>query len=229
MKKQARSRLAMSVSALAFGALLAPGLASAQSYGPVNDNIMTGSGIPLRNGDQTLCWRDGFWTPSTSDRRCDGALQPVLPPPVPAQVPAPVYVDSRYVLQADAYFDFDSSHLKPEGRRALEDLAAKIRGSNGVRHVLVLGFTDRIGSDAYNQRLSQRRAEAARRVLVDSGVDAGYVDAQGRGKDEPVVDCHNGNTRALIACLAPNRRVEIVVHGSRPTPVDPNVVAPAGQ
>jgi len=217
-----RARLAFTAAALAFGVVAAPGLASAQSYGPVNDNILTaGSGEPLRNGDQTLCWRNGFWTPATADRRCDGAIavQPMLPPPVVAQAPAPAYTEARYVMQADAFFDFDSSRLKPEGRRALQDLAGKIQNAN-VRHVVVLGFTDRIGSDAYNDRLSQRRADAARAALVEAGVDAGYIEAQGRGKAEPVVQCDNRGQRDLIACLAPNRRVEIVVRASRQVRVD---------
>jgi OmpA-OmpF porin, OOP family len=210
-----RARLA----GAALAALCAAPAAFAQAQGPVNDNwIAAGSGVPVRNGDQSLCWRNGFWTPATADLRCDGALRPVQVVQ-PVVVQPPPMVERRYTLQADTYFDFDSSRLKPEGWSALRELAGKVRDSD-ARVVFVLGFTDRIGTDAYNLRLSQRRADAVRSALVGYGVDPDLISAQGRGKSDPVVECGQRNERALIACLAPNRRVEIVVRASRAEPAD---------
>jgi OmpA-OmpF porin, OOP family len=130
---------------------------------------------------------------------------PPPPPPPPAQ-PQP----RRYILQADAMFDFDSSTLNDEGRRRIAEIANKIKGED-VRSVLVLGFTDRIGPQHYNWQLSRRRAEAARVALIEDGVPEDWIEAQGHGSDNPRVECTDAQSRAdLISCLAPNRRVEVI-------------------
>jgi OOP family OmpA-OmpF porin len=79
-----------------------------------------------------------------------------------------------------------------------------------VEFVLVTGHTDLIGSDAYNQKLSERRANAVRKYLAAHGIDATRIKSEGKGKNEPVVDCKGvRGTKSLIECLAPNRRVVV--------------------
>jgi len=112
-------------------------------------------------------------------------------------------------LSADALFAFDSATLTQAGRRSVDALLQQVRSASQVQTIQVLGYTDRIGSDGYNQVLSHRRAQAVRDALVQGGVPAAAIVAEGRGKADPLVNCTQGNRQAVIACLAPNRRVEI--------------------
>jgi OOP family OmpA-OmpF porin len=139
-------------------------------------------------------------------------------PPVVAQAaPAPAPVVHKHVtFDADTLFTFNTSTLRPEGYRALDKFVAELKTTT-FSQVHVLGYTDRIGSDAYNQKLSQRRADAVKAYLVDSaGVDASKVDAEGKGKSNPITQpgqCGAGRSKATIACLQPDRRVDIEVAG----------------
>ena len=110
---------------------------------------------------------------------------------------------------ADAFFDFDKSVLKPEGRAKLDDLVSKIRGIN-LEVIIAVGHTDSIGTDAYNQRLSVRRAEAVKAYLVSKGIERNRVYTEGKGEKQPVADNRTKEGRAK------NRRVEIEVVGTRP-------------
>ena len=109
---------------------------------------------------------------------------------------------------ADAFFDFDKSVLKPEGRAKLDDLVSKIRDVN-LEVIIAVGHTDSIGSDAYNQRLSVRRAEAVKAYLVTKGIERNRVYTEGKGEKQPVADNRTKEGRAK------NRRVEIEVVGTR--------------
>ncbi|MET4617233.1 OOP family OmpA-OmpF porin [Stenotrophomonas sp. 2619] len=147
----------------------------------------------------------GYWKPQA----CAGLLQPPAPPPPPPP-PAPAPMPSEPVrLSADALFAFDSATLTEAGRRSVDALLQQVRSASQVQTIQVLGYTDRIGSDGYNQVLSHRRAQAVRDALVQGGVPAAAIVAEGRGKADPLVNCTQGNRQAVIACLAPNRRVEI--------------------
>jgi OOP family OmpA-OmpF porin len=122
-------------------------------------------------------------------------------------------------FSSDSLFDFDRSVVKPAGRQALDKFAADLRDLQ-YDTVKVTGHTDRIGSHAYNQKLSTRRAEAVSAYLIDSGgVPASKVQAVGVDGAHPVTrpeDCKgNKATPQLIACLQPDRRVEVVVSGTR--------------
>ena len=144
-----------------------------------------------------------------------GAAYPPPPPPVVKPVPAP----KRFTLSADALFNFDQAIVKPEGRRQLDKLAADLKGArfdvNKKAMVTVTGHTDRLGSAAYNMRLSMRRAEAVKAYLVELGIPAAKIVATGEGETHPVTkpgECKGDKaTKELIACLQPNRRVEIEV------------------
>jgi OmpA-OmpF porin, OOP family len=189
------------------------------------DNWVNGiDGLPWKNGTSELCWRNGSWTPATAKAECDGALKPVVaapppapappppaappPPPPPAPVVAPVATSEKVTFAADAFFDFDKSVLKPEGKAKLDDLVSKMGGIN-LEVIIAVGHTDSVGSDAYNQKLSVRRSEAVKAYLVTKGVEKNRVYTEGKGEKQPVADNKTAEGRAK------NRRVEIEVVGTR--------------
>ncbi len=217
MKKLNKVAMMFAVAALATAAG-AQTRVTAANGGPTIDNWQNGTGeLVWKNGTNELCWRDANWTPATAAAGCDGALVPpaaavppapgvVPPPPAPAQPPA--VAASKVTFAADAFFDFDKSVLKPEGRAKLTDLVEKIRGVN-LEVIIAVGHTDSIGSDAYNQRLSVRRAEAVKAFLVSKGIERNRVYTEGKGEKQPVADNRTKEGRAK------NRRVEIEVVGTR--------------
>ncbi|MDR5814229.1 MULTISPECIES: outer membrane protein OmpA [unclassified Caballeronia] len=187
----------------------------------VNDNWVNGTGEYVwMNGTNELCWRDAFWTPATANAKCDGALVAQAPtPPAPVAPPPPVIQSQKVTYQADALFDFDKAVLKPAGKQQLDDLASKI-GALNLEVVVATGYTDRIGSDAYNNRLSLRRAQAVKAYLVSKGIESNRIYTEGKGKRDPVTGgkCQQKNRKQLIACLAPDRRVEVEVVGTTRQP-----------
>ena len=181
-----------------------------------NNNWVNGTGEYVwMNGTNELCWRDAFWTPATANAKCDGALVAQAPtPPAPPAPVAPAITSQKITYQADTLFDFDKAILKPAGKEKLDDLASKIQGLN-LEVVVATGYTDRIGSDKYNDRLSLRRAQAVKAYLVSKGIEANRIYTEGKGKRNPVTTgCNQKNRKQLIACLAPDRRVEVEVVGT---------------
>ena len=175
-----------------------------------------------------LCWRDNFWTPATAVAECDGALKPVVaevappapapapapvapaPAPAPAVVVAPVPSSEKVTYAADAFFDFDKAILKPEAKTKLDDLVSKTKEIN-LEVIIAVGHTDGVGTDAYNDKLSVRRAESIKTYLTSKGLEANRVYTEGKGKKQPVADNKTAEGRAK------NRRVEIEVVGTRAT------------
>ena len=182
------------------------------------DNWKNGSGdLVWKNGTNELCWRDSFWTPATAAAGCDGALvapaaAPAVVVVVPAVRPAPAPVAppaaSKVTYAADAFFDFDKYVLKPEGKAKLDDLVGKVKGVN-LEVIIAVGHTDWIGTVEYNQKLSERRANAVKAYLVSKGIEKNRVYTEGKGKKQPVADNKTAEGRAK------NRRVEIEVVGTR--------------
>lgn len=187
----------------------------AANGGNVIDNWQNGtSELVWKNGTNELCWRDANWTPATAAVDCDGALKvqaaapaPAVVAPAPAPAPAPA-VASKVTYSADAFFDFDKSVLKPAGKAKLDDLTGKIKDIN-LEVIIAVGHTDSVGSAAYNQKLSVRRAEAVKAYLVSKGIEKSRVYTEGKGKTQPVAD------NKTAAGRAQNRRVEIEVVGTR--------------
>ncbi|WP_426104998.1 OmpA family protein [Massilia sp. TSP1-1-2] len=132
----------------------------------------------------------------------------VEPAPQPAPMPAPVPVSEKVSFAAEALFDFDKSVVKPEGKAALDDLLTKLAGMN-TEVMVTVGHTDSVGTDAYNQRLSLRRAEAVKAYIVSKGIDASRVYTEGKGESQPLADNNTAEGRAK------NRRVTVEVVGTR--------------
>jgi len=133
---------------------------------------------------------------------------PVANPPPSAPLPLPAPRFERYTLSATELFGFDRDKLRmPQPK--LDEIATALGGHNEVNRVVIIGYADRIGSDQYNQKLSERRAMAVKNYLVSKGISGSRLDAQGRGEANPVVVCNDKNRPALIKCLEPNRRVEV--------------------
>ena len=128
------------------------------------------------------------------------------PPPAPVAPPPPVY--QKITLSATELFAFNSAMLSiPQPK--LDDIAAALNANPQINQVVITGYADRIGSDQYNLKLSERRANSVKTYLNEKGVDGQRLNAVGKGESNPVVVCNNKKRADLIACLEPNRRVEI--------------------
>jgi len=186
----------------------------------------------------TVCVRTSDWTPARAAAAeagafCDPDLQPkkkaAAAPPGPAPVPPPKpqaetakpapqkLLPQKINFSADALFDFDKADLRPEGQAMLEDLTRVLQGAT-YEVILAIGHADRIGSTNYNQKLSVRRAETVKKYLVEKGIAPNRVYAEGKGETQPLTksaDCRVKNRKALIACLQPDRRVDVEVSGTK--------------
>ena len=148
---------------------------------------------------------------STIALGCGGSTPP---PEAKAPAPAPAPAAAQIVRSFQVFFDFDKSNIRPDARPIIEEAANNAR-KGGASRINLTGHTDRAGSDAYNQRLSVRRAEAVKNYMVSKGIPANRIYTEGKGKAQPVKDCKDTNRKALIACLQPNRRVEVEIVGTR--------------
>ena len=213
--------------------------------GAPDNNVVRSGRYGTNNASCNLCWRTGFWTPAMAIAECDPDLvkkaappapapavapaapvappaetAPVAPAPAPAAPAAPVAPPApsvqKITLASKALFDFDKAILKPEGQAVLDrEIVSRIKEVQKLELVLVTGHTDRLGSQQYNQKLSERRAAAVAAYLAAKGVAKDKIETLGMGKTQPVpgVVCNQTNRKALIACLQPHRRVEVEVKG----------------
>jgi len=185
------------------------------------------------------CWRSGSWTPNMASEPCDATARASAPAPVVAAAPQPEPAPApqaqpepaplvqaapeprgpllqKITLETDVLFGFDKAELRDEGRQKLDEIADGLKDAQ-VNEIVAVGHTDRIGSESYNAKLSERRAAAVKEYLVQKGVSAERIVAEGQGKQNPVTggDCSKVKGQKLIECLQPDRRVDIEVFGTR--------------
>jgi OOP family OmpA-OmpF porin len=139
--------------------------------------------------------------------------------PVAAALPACKPSFETVTILAEKLFAFDQDKLQDGSKPTLDEVANKIKANADVELVLVTGHTDRLGSEAYNQKLSERRANQVKAYLMTQGVSAKRLQASGKGESEPVVACKGDKSnKKLIECLQPNRRVVISAEKQREMP-----------
>jgi OOP family OmpA-OmpF porin len=230
-------------------ALLAFGTAQADDRGAREDGYLDDTRHANVTSTYTKCVRTGYWTPALASIDCEGGARaeaPIEPkrapepalavPPAPLAAPAPIPAAAPVtkepaasagatapsVISGEVGFDFDRFHLIAQAKAKLDSLVEQLK-LFGLEKIVVTGHADRIGGEAYNQRLSERRAAAVKDYLVEKGVDGQRIEAFGRGESESVTGdaCRNMGrenryNRRLIECLQPDRRAGVEASGTRP-------------
>ncbi len=139
-----------------------------------------------------------------------------VPLPVPVTTPQRV-VQKKVSFSAETLLGFNKTTLRPEGKRTLDGLVQELQGMD-YDSIQVIGHSDRIGKPKYNQKLSEQRAQSVRNYLISKNVPANNIVTEGKGETQPVTqadDCTGPRSKKLIACLQPDRRVEIEVSGTK--------------
>jgi OOP family OmpA-OmpF porin len=232
-----RSTFTKKQAALAAACVLALGIfsatANAQFLRDVSDQaLLVDSRGATVMSPYGLCWHSQFGPPPAPNVQC--GPQPVaqyIAPPAPAPyvapyvAPAPIVVAAappqpvyeKVTLDVDALFDFDKAVLRPAGRDSLDKFVKGLQGISPTA-ITAIGHTDRVGSTKYNQNLSEERVAAVKTYLVDKGIQSSQVHTSGKGEMQPVTksgQCAGPTNAKLIACLQPDRRVEIEVSGMK--------------
>ena len=209
---------------------------------PSDGYVGSGAGVVATN-PFGLCWRGGAeWSPDKAAAPCDLVPRAAVAPAPIAQAPAPVVaaapaapprVIEKITLSTDVLFAFNRSQLTPAGEQKLDELAKSAQGSD-VEKVVLTGHADRIGTEDYNQKLSEDRAQAVADYLATKGVDRSRLQVEAKGETQPITgnQCQkmgpeNNKNQKLIACLQPDRRVDAELLGSRETTAG-SAPAPAG-
>ncbi len=187
----------------------AAGTAAAQS----KDGHWVDAGQSVWKDGSGQCWKSGYWTPAMAIEECDPDLIARPGRPAPAAKPAPT--PKTLTITSTQLFAFNKSDLSSEAKARLDrEVLGRLGEFATIQFVNVYGHTDRIGSAQFNQKLSERRANAVKAYLVSKGVAASKIESYGYGKTSPVKSCPDSKDRkALIECLGPNRRVVVEVKG----------------
>lgn len=193
--------------------------------------VIDGRGLVAKSGTG-LCWRTGSWTPAAAGEalttsgnklpigcECDKDLLPkgkcdVATAGKPAAGAKPT--SDKITLNADALFDFNKADLRPEGKAALDELYTKVKRIK-LEVLIAVGHADRFGDDAYNQKLSEKRAESVKAYLVSKGIEKNRIYTEGKGEKNPVTkpeDCKGAKSAKVVACLQPDRRVDVEAVGT---------------
>jgi OmpA-OmpF porin, OOP family len=211
MKKM--STLTQVLLAVAVGAVSSTAMAHTTSNNEAQAGyVVDAQGKTVKDGSGE-CLRSSIFTAQLATQECDPDLIPkpapapapvVKPAPAPMPVPpAPPAPEVRKVtLEADTYFDFGKSTLKPAGKSRIDAELGKLNGST-LNSAVAIGHTDSIGTDAYNQKLSERRAQAVKDYMVSKGVPADKIQIKGMGESQPLANNKTKDGRAK------NRRVEV--------------------
>jgi len=191
---------------IAASTLLMAGVAMAHEGGTANEAYVGDSSKHYITDSAGRCVRTSDWSKETATKECDPELFPeeAEVPAAPAPPPMPVY--EKHTVSATALFDFDKAVLKPAGKEAIHGIDEEIKASTTkVIAIDVVGHTDSVGTEEYNQELSVRRANAVKEYMVSEGIDPGLINVKGMGEAEPVA------SNATAEGRAQNRRVEISV------------------
>lgn len=214
-------KLALSV---AFAAGLSA-VGTAFAHEVANEGYLIDTRGNVAKDNYNECWRTGYWTPAMATAECDPDLVKKPEPKKPVAAAAPVAAPEagpaapaiKASFKAEALFDFDKSVVRAEGKKELDDkVVTGMKAHPEVELLLVTGHADRLGSDKYNQKLSEKRANAVKAYLTSQGVAADRVKAVGKGESEPNADADTASkckgtkkTKKLIECLQPDRRVTV--------------------
>jgi len=209
----------MKISSLGMALGCAMALAAGSAFANVTPNLQDGSGRAVKDGSGACVVTQGQVLPECAGTKAAPAApaapaepaKPATPAPAkPAEPskPAPSSVRQSVVIQADALFDFDKSVVRPDGKKSIDEALAKIKGVD-LEMVIATGHTDSIGSDKYNQRLSERRAAAVKEYLVSKGIPASKITTIGKGESQPVATNKTAEGRQK------NRRVDIEFKGTK--------------
>lgn len=188
--------------------LSASGLAIAHEGGTVNEAFVGDSSGHVVTDGSGNCVRTSSWSDDKLIEGCGLVVAEPEPAAEPAPVPAPKPISETVSLSAAALFDFDKENIKEAAKPRLDEVANRVRSLEDVEAVTIVGHTDSVGSEAYNEQLSMRRANAVKNYLLDQGVDPSLVSTSGMGESQPVAD------NSTDAGRAQNRRVEITIRGS---------------
>ena len=191
-----------SIGQLLTGSVAALALASGSVMAGDYPNLTDASGAPVRDASGACVQTNGI-----KHADCQPKKAPPPPPPKKEEPkPAPKSVKQAVVIQADALFDFDKSVVRPDGKKSIDEAIAKLKGVD-IEMVIATGHTDSIGTDAYNQKLSERRAAAVKDYLVSKGMPAAKITTIGKGESQPVATNKTAEGRQK------NRRVDIEFKG----------------
>jgi len=223
------SRIAMNVLIMACLSLV--GTASADESN--KQGYWTDTWLNVVRSGFDLCWRTEYWVLADAIAECHpdlleatgAGMEEVAEAEVPAAAPVMQEkpVSTIVTMEAVTLFDFDSSTIHSAGKKKLDDeVVAKMKEYPQIEIIQVTGHADRIGSETYNLKLSQRRADAVKYYLVGENVETGRIRTVAKGESEPIVPCddvkgeESGKNRALVECLQPNRRsmVKIILQKS---------------
>ncbi len=206
-----------SIGKLLLGSIAAAALASGSALAQTTQNATDASGAPVRDASGNCVLSSGISHPDCQPKKEAPPPKPSAPampsapaapgkPTAPAAKPAPASVKQAVVIQADALFDFDKSVVRADGMKSIDAALAKLAGVN-VEMVIATGHTDSIGTEAYNQKLSDRRAAAVKAYLVTKGISAAKITILGKGESQPVATNKTKEGRQK------NRRVDIEFKG----------------
>lgn len=213
----------MKISSIGLTLGCAMALAAGSAVANVTPNLQDGQGNAVKDGSGACVVTSGRVLPECAGTKAAPAPAPVkpaeparpaapapapAPTPAPAAKPAPASVRQAVVIQADALFDFDKSVLRPDGRKSIDGAIAKLGGTD-LELVIATGHTDSVGTEQYNQGLSERRAAAVKEYLVSKGIPAAKVTTIGKGETQPVATNKTSEGRQK------NRRVDIEFKGVR--------------
>ena len=203
-----------SIGQLLTGSVAAFALASGSVMAGNYPNVTDAQGNPVRDASGACVQSSGVNHPDCQPKKAPPAPpkkeEPKKAPPPPPKKeepkPAPKSVKQSIVIQADALFDFDKSVVRPDGKKSIDEAIAKLKGVD-VEMVIATGHTDSIGTDAYNQKLSERRAAAVKDYMVSKGIPAAKITTIGKGESQPVATNKTAEGRQK------NRRVDIEFKG----------------